>query len=282
MNSIGRYVVDFDPFAVRFPDSFFLSGIRWYGLAYLAGFFIAYMLLNFYSSRGKSPLSKDDNSTFITYLLFGVIIGGRLGYMLFYAFDNFASNPVSALYIWKGGMASHGGFLGAVAAMVLFARSRRESFWTLSDIIVTVCTPGIFLGRIANFVNGELWGKVSDAGWAMIFPHSAPAGTPLGQIAPRHPSQLYEAFGEGLFLFLFFQYRFWRCNLPRGQVSGEFLVLYAAVRIVCEVFREPDAGVAPIMGLSRGTFYSCICAAAGIAIIIWARASARRRQNGQK
>ena len=269
MNSPNRYIVDFDPFAVRFPESFFLDGIRWYGLAYLAGFVIAYMLLNLYSSRERSPLTKDDNASYITYLLFGVIVGGRLGYMLMYDFANFCANPLTLFYIWKGGMASHGGFVGVVLATVFFARSRKVSFWTLSDMIVTVCTPGIFLGRIANFVNGELWGKISDVSWAMIFPRAAPLGTPLSEIAPRHPSQLYEAFAEGLFLFLFLQYRFWRGNLPKGRVSGEFLVLYAIVRIVCEIFREPDFGVAPILGLSRGTFYSAICLLAGIGIIIF-------------
>lgn len=282
MNTQGHYIVDFDPFAVRFPESFFVEGIRWYGLAYLAGFVIAYLLLNLYTSRGKSPLSKDDNSTFITYLLFGVIIGGRLGYMLFYDFAGFCENPLTVFYIWKGGMASHGGFIGVVAAIMAYCFARKVGFWTLSDIIVTICTPGIFLGRIANFINGELWGKISEAKWAMIFPHSAPPGTPLEQIAPRHPSQLYEAFGEGLFLFLFLQYRFWRGNLPRGQLSGEFLLLYGIIRIVCEIFREPDIGVEPILGLSRGTFYSCICVICGIAIIAWARFSNKRAGKGAR
>lgn len=179
-------------------------------------------------------------------------------------------------------MASHGGFIGVVAAIMAYCFARKVGFWTLSDIIVTICTPGIFLGRIANFINGELWGKISEAKWAMIFPHSAPPGTPLEQIAPRHPSQLYEAFGEGLFLFLFLQYRFWRGNLPRGQLSGEFLLLYGIIRIVCEIFREPDVGVEPILGLSRGTFYSCICVICGIAIIAWARFSNKRAGKGAR
>lgn len=144
MNTQGHYIVDFDPFAVRFPESFVVEGIRWYGLAYLAGFVIAYLLLNLYTSRGKSPLSKDDNSTFITYLLFGVIIGGRLGYMLFYDFAGFCENPLTVFYIWKGGMASHGGFIGVVAAIMAYCFARKVGFWTLSDIIVTICTPGFF------------------------------------------------------------------------------------------------------------------------------------------
>lgn len=263
----SHYVVDFDPFAIRFPDGFFLAGVRWYGLAYLAGFIIALLLFNLYSSKGRSPLSKDDNSTLITYLLFGVILGGRLGYMLFYDFPNFIANPLTAFQIWKGGMASHGGFIGVLVAMIFFARSKKVGFWTVSDIVVISATPGIFLGRLANFVNGELWGKVSDVYWAMIFPHSAPVGTPIEQIAARHPSQLYEAFAEGLFIFAVLQYQFWKRKPASGIISGEFLAIYGIVRIFCEMFREPDVGISLIMGMSRGTFYSIFAIAAGLAIV---------------
>ena len=263
----SHYVVDFDPFAIRFPDGFFLAGVRWYGLAYLAGVIIALLLFNLYSSKGRSPLSKDDNSTLITYLLFGVILGGRLGYMLFYDFPNFIANPLTAFQIWKGGMASHGGFIGVLVAMIFFARSKKVGFWTVSDIVVISATPGIFLGRLANFVNGELWGKVSDVYWAMIFPHSAPVGTPIEQIAARHPSQLYEAFAEGLFIFAVLQYQFWKRKPASGIISGEFLAIYGIVRIFCEMFREPDVGISLIMGMSRGTFYSIFAIAAGLAIM---------------
>lgn len=272
-NFLAYYVVDFDPFALRFPEGWVLDGIRWYGLSYLAGFAIAMLLFNLYSKKGRSPLSPDDNSSLITYLLFGVIVGGRLGYMLFYDFGNFVSNPLSLFQIWKGGMASHGGFIGVVLAMLFFARAKKVSFWKIADIVTTVCTPGIFLGRLANFVNGELWGKVSDVPWAMIFPRSAAAGTAVENIAARHPSQLYEAFAEGLLIFAFLQWRFWRGNLPKGRIAGEFLSLYAVVRIVCEIFREPDAGVEPILGLSRGTFYSVLTLVAGLAIIAYSKFS---------
>lgn len=272
-NFLAYYVVDFDPFALRFPEGWVLDGIRWYGLSYLAGFAIAMLLFNLYSKRGRSPLSPDDNSSLITYLLFGVIVGGRLGYMLFYDFGNFVSNPLSLFQIWKGGMASHGGFIGVVLAMLFFARAKKVSFWKIADIVTTACTPGIFFGRLANFVNGELWGKVSDVPWAMIFPRSAAAGTAVENIAARHPSQLYEAFAEGLLIFAFLQWRFWRGNLPKGRIAGEFLSLYAVVRIVCEIFREPDAGVEPILGLSRGTFYSVLTLVAGLAIIAYSKFS---------
>ena len=139
MHSYPFYVVDFDPFAIRFPDGFFLEGIRWYGLSYLAGFAIAMLLFNLYSKRGKSPLAPDDNSSLITYLLFGVIAGGRLGYMLFYDFGNFMSNPLSLFQIWKGGMASHGGFIGVVLAMLCFARAKKVSFWKIADIVTFSC-----------------------------------------------------------------------------------------------------------------------------------------------
>ena len=202
-----------------------------------------------------------------------MIVGGRLGYMLFYDFGNFVSNPLSLFQIWKGGMASHGGFIGVVLAMLFFARAKKVSFWKIADIVTTACTPGIFLGRLANFVNGELWGKVSDVPWAMIFPRSAAAGTAVENIAARHPSQLYEAFAEGLLIFAFLQWRFWRGNLPKGRIAGEFLSLYAVVRIVCEIFREPDVGVEPILGLSRGTFYSVLTLVAGLAIIAYSKFS---------
>ena len=263
----SHYVVDFDPFAIRFPDGFFLAGVRWYGLAYLAGFIIALLLFNLYSSKGRSPLSKDDNSTLITYLLFGVILGGRLGYMLFYDFPNFIANPLTAFQIWKGGMASHGGFIGVLVAMIFFARSKKVGFWTVSDIVVISATPGIFLGRLANFVNGELWGKVSDVYWAMIFLFFSSVGTPIEQIAARHPSQLYEAFAEGLFIFAVLQYQFWKRKPASGIISGEFLAIYGIVRIFCEMFREPDVGISLIMGMSRGTFYSIFAIAAGLAIM---------------
>ncbi|MBO5255171.1 MAG: prolipoprotein diacylglyceryl transferase [Opitutales bacterium] len=271
MNSTSHYVVNFDPFAVRFPDGFFLEGIRWYGLSYMAGFLIALWLFNLYSKKGRSPLSKDDNASLITYLLFGIIIGGRLGYMLFYTFDAFWANPMIFFQVWKGGMASHGGFIGTIIALIVFAKTRKTSFCTVADLVVASASPGIFLGRIANFINGELWGKIGDIPWAMIFPHSAPSGTPLSEIAPRHPSQLYEAGAEGLFLFIYMQYRLWRCNLPKGQLSGEFLVIYGILRIVCEIFREPDVGISLICGLSRGSFYSLFAVAVGIGFIAWAK-----------
>ncbi|MBR6388575.1 MAG: prolipoprotein diacylglyceryl transferase [Opitutales bacterium] len=266
----AHYVHNLDPFAVRFPEGWFLEGIRWYGLAYLAGFLIGLWLLNFYYKKHRSPLDPDETSSLLTYMIFGIIIGGRMGYMLFYDFAHFVREPISALYITKGGMASHGGFIGVAIAIALFSKIHKVAFFKVSDLIVLVATPGIFLGRLANFVNGELWGKVSDVPWAVIFPASDPH-SPVWQIAPRHPSQLYEAFAEGLLIFAILQFRFFKSKLPAGQITGEFFILYAIARIACEIFREPDFGVEPILGLSRGTFYSLICLVLGIAFIVMAR-----------
>lgn len=272
---MAHYVVNLDPFAVRFPDGWYLEGIRWYGLAYLAGFLIGLWLLNLYYKKGRSPLNPDETSSLLTYLVFGIIIGGRLGYMLFYDFDRFVSDPASVFKIMNGGMASHGGFIGVAIALALFSKIHKTPFLKIADLVALVSTPGIFLGRIANFVNGELWGKVSNAPWAMIFPNSDPS-KPISEIAPRHPSQLYEAFAEGLLIFVILQFRFWKSKPPAGQIAGEFFILYAIARIVCEIFREPDVGVSLIMGLSRGTFFSVFCLVLGIVFIAIAKLNQRK------
>lgn len=268
MNILSAYVVNFDPIALHFPQSWGFPGIRWYGLSYLAGFIIALLLLNFYTKKKRSPLTYDENSSLFTYLLFGVIVGGRLGYMFFYDWQRFSENPLIAFRVWDGGMASHGGFIGVILAVMLFCKIHKVAFLKLADIIATIASPGIFLGRIANFVNGELWGKVSDVPWAMIFPASAPRTTAVEFIAARHPSQLYEAVAEGLVIFVILQYRFWKSKLPSGQIAGEFFILYAIARIICEIFREPDRGVSLILGLSRGTFYSVFCIVLGLIFIV--------------
>jgi phosphatidylglycerol:prolipoprotein diacylglycerol transferase len=166
-------------------------------------------------------------------------------------------------------MASHGGFVGVMVAMGWFARKHRVPFFHVSDLVVTTAPLGLFFGRIANFINGELYGKSASVSWAVIFPQSERPNTPLHLIIPRHPSQLYEAALEGLLLFVFMQWRLWRSDLLRtqpGRISGEFLVAYAIVRMVGEAFREPDAGL--ILGVSRGTFYSVFLIGAGLVLIL--------------
>ncbi len=268
MPPFAYWVHDLSPFIVRFGENF---GLRWYGLAYVLGFLAGGWLMMRYHRAGRSSLPANDVVDFVVTLLFGVLIGGRVGYFLLYDFDQLIREPWILLRIWDGGMASHGGFVGVVLAVWWFARRHGFSFLHLSDILVTSGTLGIFFGRIANFINGELWGKITTVPWAVIFPKSAPPDTPVALIPPRHPSQLYEAALEGALLFAYLQWRFWKTDVARtqpGRLSGEFLLGYAIVRAIGEVFREPDEGVSLIFGLSRGTFYSIFVAVAGIVLIV--------------
>lgn len=255
------------PFLVRFGENF---GIRYYGLGYLAGFVAGALLLHWYYRKGRSPLDLNAISDLMSYLVAGVLIGGRVGYFVFYQPQTLLSDPLSLFRVWQGGMASHGGFLGVILAMWLYARRKRIGFFRISDMVVSVAPPGLFVVRIANFLNGELWGKATDVPWAMIFSQTG------GGFEPRHPSQLYEAALEGLLLFALMQWRFWKgpAREHPGRVSGEFLLAYAVVRMICEVFREPDASL--LLGLSRGTFYSLFMAIGGLAVIAWSTREPKR------
>jgi phosphatidylglycerol:prolipoprotein diacylglycerol transferase len=191
----------------------------------------------------------------------GIIVGGRAGYVLFYNPGYFAAHPLEALQLWKGGMSFHGGFLGCVLAVILFARRRGLSILSLGDLTCAAGTIGIFLGRIANFVNGELWGRVTDVPWAMVFP----SGGPL----PRHPSQLYEAALEGLLLFVALAAAVRAGALRRpGFILGAFAVGYSIARTICEHFREPDAQLGFLWGgLTMGTLLSLPLLLAGIVLM---------------
>ncbi len=258
------YVHDFSPFAIQFSPGF---GIRWYGLAYAAGLLIGWTILIDAAKRKWIALDAKARNEFIFALLLGIVLGGRLGYMLFYDASNFFANPLRFFEFQHGGMSSHGGFIGVALAAWIFARRKNISVLKLFDVTCLMAPMGLLLGRLANFINGELWGKISQAPWAVIFPHSAPAGTPLSLIAPRHPSQLYEAALEGLLLFIYTQVRARQTKLKKpGQLTAEFLFLYAIVRIICECFREPDASL--IFGLSRGIIYSL--AMIPLALGLWA------------
>lgn len=254
---------DLSPFLLRFGENF---GIRWYGLAYLAGFVGAGWLLRRYQQAGRSTLDTTAVFDLMTYLVAGVVVGGRLGYFLLYLPGALLHDPLILFRVWEGGMASHGGFVGVTLAMWLFTRRRPEGLLRVADLVVTTVPGGLFFGRLANFINGELWGTPSRVAWAVIFPASP---QPL---LPRHPSQLYEAALEGLLLFAFMQWRFWKSACAKtqpGRLSGEFLLAYAGARAVCEIFREPDAAL--ILGLSRGTFYSFFLIAGGVVLIANAR-----------
>jgi phosphatidylglycerol---prolipoprotein diacylglyceryl transferase len=244
-------------------------GVRWYGLAYVLGFVLGAWLLRRYSLRGRSTVPAERVPDLIIALVIGVFLGGRLGYFLLYEPHKVVSDPLSFFRVWDGGMASHGGFVGVAVAMAWFARSNRLSFLQVSDVVVSAAPVGLFLGRIANFINGELWGKIATVPWAVIFPRSEDFPP-----APRHPSQLYQAVLEGALLFAWLQLRFWRSDVVKtqpGRLAGEFLVGYAIARVIGELFREPDRGVSLLFGLSRGTFYSFFIFLTGAILIVLAR-----------
>jgi phosphatidylglycerol:prolipoprotein diacylglycerol transferase len=272
------WVHDLSPFLFRFPQNpLGLDGIRYYGLAYLLGFIAAWTLLRLYNARDKFPIDADARATLMTAAIVGVLGGGRLGYMLMYDFEAFLQNPLLILRVDQGGMASHGGFIGVLLALIWFARKQNCRFLNLGDVIVTVAPIGLGLGRIANFINGELWGRVTAVSWAVIFPNSPAAYNATSRLygpEPRHPSQLYEAALEGALLFAYVQWRFWYARPPAGQLGGEFLVGYGCVRIIGELFREPDAEL--ILGLSRGQFYSVFMIIAGVAVICFARRQSKK------
>jgi len=247
-------------------------------LAYVLGFFIAGFLLHCYWREERSPLNPKVQSDLMIAVVIGVLVGGRLGYFLLYSPMTLLREPLAVLRIWDGGMSSHGGFAGVCLALVWLVRKHKLAWRSTADILVTLAPPGLFLGRIANFINGELWGKVAHVPWAVIFPKSAPDGTPVTEIAPRHPSQLYEALLEGLFLTIYTQLRFWRSPVTRerpGQLAGEFFILYAVVRAIGEIFREPDASL--LFGLSRGTFYSLFLVVGGVALLTASRRQLRSK-----
>ncbi|HWL17956.1 MAG TPA: prolipoprotein diacylglyceryl transferase [Opitutus sp.] len=257
---------DLSPFLIRFTDNF---GIRYYGLAYLMGFLVAAWLLAKYWHAGRSQLPAAKVSDFIVTLVVGVMVGGRLGSFLLYHPEQLIHDPLSFFRVWEGGMASHGGMAGVAIALWWFSRRHHIPMLHLGDLVASTAPAGLLFGRIANFINGELWGKPTDVPWAIIFSNTG--GGPF----PRHPSQLYEAALEGLLLLAVMQWRFWKTDAVKktpGRLTGEFFILYALVRSIGEIFREPDASL--ILGLSRGTFYSIFLVAVGAAMIVHARRKA--------
>ena len=271
---LAYWVHDLDPFFIRFTDTI---GIRYYGLAYLAGFLAATGLLLLYHRQGRSPLGFNLLTDLMTAIVFGVLLGGRLGYFLLYQPGALWADPLAIFRVWEGGMASHGGFIGVLGAIWWWARRHQIPMLQVSDLIVTTAPVGLLFGRIANFINGELVGKLTTVPWAVIFPDNE-IDRGLRQALPRHPSQPYQAALEGALLLAYLQWRFWRSDTaPRqpGRLSGEFLIAYAVVRIFGEQFREPDASL--FFDLSRGTFYSLFMAIAGVALIARAQRADRKR-----
>lgn len=268
----SHWVHDLSPFLIRFSDNL---GLRYYGLAYVLGFVAAGWLMHRYARAGRSAIRGELITDLMTYIVIGVLVGGRLGYFLLYQTDWLLSDPLALIRVWEGGMASHGGFVGVLLAVWWWARKRGIPMLHVTDVVVTTAPLGLLFGRIANFINGELWGKVSYFKYAVIFPQSAPPNTPVSLIEPRHASQLYEAALEGAVLLALMQWRFWKTDVVRaapGRLSGEFLIAYAVLRMIGEHFREPDASL--LFGVSRGTFYSVFLIVAGLVLIL------RRKKGG--
>jgi phosphatidylglycerol:prolipoprotein diacylglycerol transferase len=249
-----------DPVAVSLGP----FAIRWYALAYIVGLLIGWRYCLMLAGGPSRLVGRRDVDDFLVWATLGVVLGGRIGYVLFYQPGYYLHHPIEALYVWHGGMSFHGGALGVTIAIILFTRARRIPLFAFSDIIVEAIPIGLFFGRIANFINGELYGRPSQVAWAMIFPNGGPV--------PRHPSQLYEAFCEGVvvFLVLFAAERLSARQRP-GVVTGLFLAGYAVARMSGELFREPDAQLGfLIFGTTMGQLLSIPLLIAGLLIIAWA------------
>lgn len=236
---------------------------RWYSLAYICGLLFAWRYMLHLAARSPDVASQKDVDDFLVWGTLGVILGGRIGYSLFYNFDYYASNPLVILQIWKGGMSFHGGALGVIIAGLVFVKRRGISPLRFADIVACATPVGLMLGRLANFINGELFGRVSDVPWAMVFPR--------GGSEPRHPSQLYEAILEGLILFIVLA-ALSRNRIIRkrpGVLLGTFLLGYALARSFVELFREPDIQLGTLAaGLTMGQWLSVPMAVGGIYLIM--------------
>ena len=245
-------------------------GIRWYALAYVAGILIGWWYVRRLVSidrlwGGLARPSALDLDDFVLWATLGIVLGGRIGYVLFYNFDHYLAHPAEIPQLWTGGMAFHGGFLGVVVAMGLFTRKRPFSLLTLFDVIAAQTPIGLFFGRLANFVNGELWGRAADVPWAMVFPHGGPMA--------RHPSQLYEAALEGVVLFAILAHLVFRTRILQrpGVLAGLFAAGYGAARFIVEFFREPDVQVGYLAGgITMGQLLSLPMVFAGLALATWA------------
>ncbi|MEE8189872.1 MAG: prolipoprotein diacylglyceryl transferase [Kiloniellales bacterium] len=264
--------------AINFPDigavAFSIGplAIRWYSLAYIAGLLLAWWYCRWAAARPPRSVSAAAIDDYLLWATLGVVLGGRLGYVLFYKPGFYLANPQEIVFLWMGGMSFHGGFLGVVAATILFARKRGIALSTLSDIIASAAPIGLCLGRIANFINGELFGRPTEAPWGMVFPYGGPL--------PRHPSQLYEAALEGLLLFLVLHLliRLGKLEYP-WFITGAFLIGYGLSRIVVEFFREPDENLGFLLGgVTMGQILSLPMLAVGIGVVFWAHRAGVRRE----
>ena len=300
---LAFYLHQLSPFLFEISPGF---GLRWYGLAYVMAFVCGCRLYRWLAEKGYSELAPDQVSDFITWAaLFGVLLGGRFGYVLFYRLPDYLANPLDILRVWDGGMASHGGILGLVFFTLYYARKHKVSWLGIGDNLCVVAPIGLFFGRCANFINGELYGHVSRVAWAVQFPkelyddpelatkvadqlpqlvpadgnnwigaiidaaHHDPLARQVLQnlLPPRHPSQIYEALLEGVVLFCALWFLRTKLRTPRGVITGAFFILYALLRILGELFRVPDA---PMAGpFTRGQFLSLFMFLIGAAFILY-------------
>ena len=282
------FLHDLSPFIFEFREG---VGLRWYGLAYVLSFVLGGALYKWLARRGYTDLPEAQVGDFITWCaVFGVMLGGRLGWALFYGWREVLAHPLTLLRVWEGGMASHGGILGLVLFTLYWSRRKKVSWTSIGDSLVVVAPVGLFIVRLANFINGELYGRpaglpggTASVPWAMLFPKELGAEEPplaaiqhnemvranLREIlTPRHPSQLYEALLEGVVLFTALWLLRTRCRVPRGVLTGAFFILYAVLRIVGECFREPDPAW-QWLGLSAGQTLSLFMVFIGAAFLVW-------------
>jgi len=252
------------PFPAIDPVLFSIGplAIRWYSLAYIAGLVLGWQLLRRLVRRSPDVAGLDDTDDFLVWATLGVILGGRIGYMLFYNAGAYLNDPLSILKVWQGGMSFHGGLAGVIVATIIFCRRRGIDLWLFADRVACVAPIGLFFGRIANFINGELFGRVTDVSWGVIFPRGGPD--------PRHPSQIYEALGEGVLLFAVLMWLAQREPVRRrpGLLTGVFLIGYGIVRTVVELFRQPDAHIGLLSyGTTTGQWLSVPLILAGVFLI---------------
>jgi phosphatidylglycerol---prolipoprotein diacylglyceryl transferase len=246
--------------------------VRWYGLMYALSFIIGYQLICYLAQKHGAMLDSNGVEKLVFYLAGGVVFGGRLGYVLFYNLPYYLHHPAAIVAVWDGGMSFHGGLIGVTIGGLLFSRKTGIRFLSLSDLVVPVAPLGLFLGRLGNFINGELWGRPANVPWAMIFPRA-----PLvhGMMVPRHPSQLYEAALEGLVLFAILWIMAQK-RRPEGVLSGTLLTLYGLFRCLMEFFRQPDQQLGYIGGvITMGQILSIPMILIGLGVIVWALHRAR-------
>lgn len=259
---------DIDPVIVQLGP----LALRWYSMAYIAGIVLGWIYARRIASNerlwgGPAPMTKEDLDDFIVWATIGIVVGGRVGFVLFYDLPLYLQHPMEVFAVWRGGMSFHGGLIGTTIAMILFGRRRRIPVWSLFDVIASVAPIGLFFGRIANFINSELWGRPTDLPWGVVFPNGGPLA--------RHPSQLYEAALEGVVLFLvlrFLTHSRLRLRTPRF-VAGIFIAGYATARILVEFVREPDVQIGYLYGgwLTMGMVLSTPMLLLGIGVALSAR-----------